>query len=88
MRNPDSTYINLLDRAEYMIENQVRVVNGYFHKMQSTTDPDFRTYCMKNFERAMQQLSGYLEMFDGVFRDYVCKIEFFNDEYTFCIEGR
>lgn len=89
MRNPDNTYITLKDRATYLLENQIRIVNGYRNKGKASEDAEFRKYCFDNMHRSLARFEAMCEMFDCTFRDYTTNIELTDkDEYVFWIEGR
>ena len=63
MRNPDNTYITLLDRAEYMLRDQIRIMNYNYYHMEITTEPTIRKRYEEELIYYKKQMEGMLDLF-------------------------
>lgn len=90
MRNPDVTYITLKDRAEYLLNVHLRVVNIYYKEAWTNPDPEIRKYNQKRLRETRDVLDGMIQMFEASFRDYKVVIETdeYHDRLVYGIEAR
>lgn len=89
-REPDATYTTLKDRAVYLLDVHLRVVNCYYKEAYTNPDPDFRKYNQKRMREARDVFDGMVQMFEATFRDYkvVVEVDEYRDRLVYGIETR